>query len=52
MLQTQISTTILQADVISTNKQLINAGTQMCRNMGIKFLSERERERERESFIL
>ena len=48
MLQIQISTTILQTDIISTNEQLINAVTQMCRNIGIQYLSERETATERE----
>ena len=48
MLQTEISMTILQTDIISTNKQLINAVTQflqMCRNVAIKFVLVVLRER-------
>ena len=42
VLQTQINTTTLPADVISTSKQLTNAVSQvrqMCRNIRLKFLS-------------
>ena len=45
ILQTQISTTIPQTDIISTNKQLINAVSQS--SYKCAEISESERERER-----